>query len=64
MKDKVRDELVAAGEAALYKEPEKLVMSRSDDECVVALCDQWFLTCVSLSLSRDGPPRLCRVSAH
>mmetsp|Transcript_22856 Transcript_22856/g.68814 ORF Transcript_22856/g.68814 Transcript_22856/m.68814 type:complete len:972 (-) Transcript_22856:2720-5635(-) len=44
VKDKVRDELVANGLAALYKEPEKLVMSRSDDECVVALCDQWFLT--------------------
>lgn len=43
-KDKCRDELVAAGMAVLYKEPEKLVMSRSDEECVVALCDQWFIT--------------------
>ncbi|XP_049989861.1 leucine--tRNA ligase, cytoplasmic-like, partial [Alexandromys fortis] len=24
-------------------EPEKQVMSRSADECVVALCDQWYL---------------------
>ena len=25
-------------------EPEKKVMSRSGDECVVALCDQWYVT--------------------
>ena len=29
--------------AAAYWEPESLVKSRSGDECVVALCDQWFL---------------------
>ena len=28
-------------EAVIYMEPEKLVISRSADECVVALCDQW-----------------------
>ncbi|CAG8696973.1 1704_t:CDS:2, partial [Scutellospora calospora] len=27
----------------VYNEPEGLVMSRSGDECVVALCDQWYL---------------------
>lgn len=26
-------------------EPEKQVMSRSSDECVVALCDQWLVSC-------------------
>lgn len=26
-----------------YMEPEKKVLSRSNDECVVSLCDQWFL---------------------
>uniref|UniRef100_A0AAQ5Y377 Leucine--tRNA ligase, cytoplasmic n=1 Tax=Amphiprion ocellaris TaxID=80972 RepID=A0AAQ5Y377_AMPOC len=31
------------GEAMIYMEPEKQVMSRSADECVVALCDQWYL---------------------
>ncbi|GAA6073199.1 leucine--tRNA ligase, cytoplasmic, partial [Tachysurus ichikawai] len=31
------------GEALIYMEPEKQVMSRSADECVVALCDQWYL---------------------
>lgn len=28
-------------EAVKYMEPEKKVVSRSGDECVVALCDQW-----------------------
>ena len=27
----------------VYKEPEKMVMSRSGEECVVSLCDQWYL---------------------
>lgn len=40
----MRDELIASGHAIRYSEPEKLVMSRSGDECVVALTDQWYLT--------------------
>lgn len=43
MKGPIRDELLAAGQAMLYSEPEKRVVSRSGDECVVALTDQWFL---------------------
>ncbi|GAA5858903.1 hypothetical protein JCM8547_007149 [Rhodosporidiobolus lusitaniae] len=43
VKNKIRDELVAAKLAFNYSEPENLVMSRSGDECVVALCDQWYL---------------------
>ncbi|XP_018328827.1 leucine--tRNA ligase, cytoplasmic [Agrilus planipennis] len=35
--------LVDQNQAVIYYEPEKTVMSRSGDECVVALCDQWFL---------------------
>ena len=27
-------------------EPEKQVMSRSSDECVVALCDQWLVSLI------------------
>lgn len=34
-------DLCPQGEAMIYMEPEKQVMSRSADECVVALCDQW-----------------------
>ncbi|KAJ2591429.1 cytosolic leucyl tRNA synthetase [Coemansia sp. RSA 1722] len=39
----VRDQLIASGLGFAYAEPEKLVMSRSGDECVVALCDQWYM---------------------
>jgi leucyl-tRNA synthetase len=39
----VRAEMISAGLAGAYWEPESLVMSRSGDECVVAELDQWFL---------------------
>ncbi|KAI8142765.1 leucyl-tRNA synthetase [Fennellomyces sp. T-0311] len=42
-KAKIKDELVKSGEAFVYNEPEGLVMSRSGDECIVALMDQWYL---------------------
>ncbi|MFH4984576.1 hypothetical protein AB6A40_011285, partial [Gnathostoma spinigerum] len=43
VKKEVQNELLAANEGAKYVEPEKKVVSRSGDECVVALCDQWFV---------------------
>ncbi|KAG0328097.1 cytosolic leucyl tRNA synthetase [Dissophora globulifera] len=39
----IRQHLINIGEAVPYNEPENLVMSRSGDECVVALMDQWYL---------------------
>ncbi|GAO46196.1 hypothetical protein G7K_0433-t1 [Saitoella complicata NRRL Y-17804] len=39
----VRKDLIDASLAFVYNEPEGLVMSRSGDECVVALCDQWYI---------------------
>ncbi|GMH30927.1 hypothetical protein Nepgr_032770 [Nepenthes gracilis] len=36
--------LIDGGQAIIYSEPEKRVMSRSGDECIVALTDQWYLT--------------------
>ncbi|KAJ9101497.1 hypothetical protein QFC19_005150 [Naganishia cerealis] len=36
-------QLINAGMAFPYAEPEQKVLSRSGDECVVALCDQWYL---------------------
>ena len=59
----VRDQLIKDDLAFAYSEPENMVMSRSADECVVALCDQWYLDygqpqwlakaekCVSLSFT-------------
>ncbi|KAI9997634.1 hypothetical protein PInf_001565 [Phytophthora infestans] len=43
-KTAMRQELLDAGYAIPYWEPESLVMSRSGDECVVAHLDQWYLT--------------------
>lgn len=42
-KPKVREQLIQMGSAFPYAEPESLVISRSADECVVALMDQWYL---------------------
>ena len=42
-KNKVRDAMIQKGLAIAYAEPEGLVISRSSDECVVALMDQWYL---------------------
>ncbi len=36
-------ELVRDKVGFIYQEPEKTIISRSNDECVVALCDQWYL---------------------
>ncbi|GAB2293376.1 hypothetical protein Dimus_027575 [Dionaea muscipula] len=40
----VRKRLIELGQAIMYSEPEKNVVSRSGDECVVALTDQWYIT--------------------
>lgn len=42
-KVKVRDSMIKDGVAFAYAEPEGFVLSRSADECVVALMDQWYL---------------------
>uniref|UniRef100_A0A7G3ARE6 leucine--tRNA ligase n=1 Tax=Lutzomyia longipalpis TaxID=7200 RepID=A0A7G3ARE6_LUTLO len=39
----VREKLIEAHQAEAYFEPEKTIISRSGDVCVVALCDQWYL---------------------
>ena len=44
VKGRIKQEMLEAGEAINYAEPERPVMSRSGDDCVVALTDQWYLT--------------------
>ena len=39
----IKKDMIKAGEAIAYSEPEGLVMSRTNDECVVAMTDQWYL---------------------
>ncbi|BDA46666.1 Leucine-tRNA ligase, cytoplasmic [Coccomyxa sp. Obi] len=43
VKQVIKDEMIAAGQAIVYSEPERQVMSRSGDMCVVALTDQWYI---------------------
>ncbi|KAM9069909.1 leucine--tRNA ligase, cytoplasmic isoform 2-T2 [Sarcophilus harrisii] len=43
VKKTIQKKMIDNGEALIYMEPEKQVISRSSDECVVALCDQWYL---------------------
>ncbi|KAH8687396.1 hypothetical protein BGZ60DRAFT_475400 [Tricladium varicosporioides] len=42
-KPKVREQLIKAKEGFAYSEPERKVVSRSGDDCCVALMDQWYL---------------------
>jgi leucyl-tRNA synthetase len=39
----IKQYLIDRNEAASYSEPESVIMSRSGNECVVALTDQWYL---------------------
>ena len=39
----VKAELVAAGDALLYFEPESPIVSRSGEDCIVAHTEQWYL---------------------
>ncbi|XP_055972655.1 leucine--tRNA ligase, cytoplasmic isoform X1 [Sorex fumeus] len=43
VKKTIQRKMIDNKDAFIYMEPEKQVMSRSSDECVVALCDQWYL---------------------
>ncbi|CAJ1019262.1 tRNA synthetases class I (I, L, M and V)/tRNA synthetases class I (M)/tRNA synthetases class I (C) catalytic domain/Anticodon-binding domain of tRNA, putative [Leishmania lindenbergi] len=42
-KVKTQRDMEAADQCIRYYEPVRQVMSRSGDECIVALCDQWYL---------------------
>jgi leucyl-tRNA synthetase len=39
----VRQELIEAGQAQVYYEPNGNVVSRSGDQCVVSFCEQWYI---------------------
>jgi leucyl-tRNA synthetase len=39
----IRNDLITNGQACVYYEPEEKVISRSNDKCVVALVDRWYL---------------------
>ena len=37
----IQKQMLDKGEAVIYHEPENTIITRSNDTCVVALCDQW-----------------------
>lgn len=39
----IKQQMIDSGDACLYFEPESKVVSRTNDECVVAATDQWYL---------------------
>ena len=43
VKVKVKESMIQQGVMFPYAEPEGLVISRSTDECVVVLINQWYL---------------------
>ncbi|XP_026470911.1 leucine--tRNA ligase, cytoplasmic [Ctenocephalides felis] len=43
VKKNIQAKIIENGDAVIYYEPEKPIISRSGDECVIALCDQWYL---------------------
>lgn len=43
VKKDIQKQLINENNAVIYYEPEKKIISRSNDECVVALCNQWYL---------------------
>ncbi|KDR73628.1 hypothetical protein GALMADRAFT_251386 [Galerina marginata CBS 339.88] len=63
-KPKVREDMIKAGLAFAYAEPEGLVISRSADECVVALMDQWYLDYGEASWKEQTQGLLARMNTY
>ncbi|GAA5982156.1 hypothetical protein JCM11641_000605 [Rhodosporidiobolus odoratus] len=64
VKNVIRDELIADDLAFIYSEPENPVMSRSNDACVVALCDQWYLDYGEVGWLRKAETLLSRMNTY
>ncbi|KAH9990344.1 leucyl-tRNA synthetase [Russula vinacea] len=63
-KVKVRASMIENGVAFAYAEPEGLVISRSADECVVALMDQWYLDYGEPKWRADAERLLARMDTY
>ncbi|KVH87486.1 Aminoacyl-tRNA synthetase, class 1a, anticodon-binding [Cynara cardunculus var. scolymus] len=63
-KSLIRSKLLELGQAVVYSEPEKKVMSRSGDECVVALTDQWYLTYGESNWREDAEECLANMNLY
>ncbi|XP_022906298.2 leucine--tRNA ligase, cytoplasmic [Onthophagus taurus] len=51
-------------EAVIYYEPEKTIISRSGDECIVALCDQWYLDYGEKSWKQQAGVVLTKINCY
>uniref|UniRef100_A0A914W357 leucine--tRNA ligase n=1 Tax=Plectus sambesii TaxID=2011161 RepID=A0A914W357_9BILA len=60
----IQERMIAKGEACKYVEPEKKVISRSGDECVVALCDQWYLNYGDPEWKKEAHKALERLNTY
>ncbi|EYC28030.1 hypothetical protein Y032_0008g298 [Ancylostoma ceylanicum] len=60
----IQTDLINEGLARKYVEPEKKVISRSGDECVVALCDQWYLNYGEPEWKAEAKKALAQVNTY
>ncbi|KAA8528005.1 hypothetical protein F0562_035126 [Nyssa sinensis] len=63
-KNLIKSKLLELGQAVIYSEPEKMVMSRSGDECVVALTDQWYITYGESDWKKDAEECLASMNLY
>ena len=63
-KGKVRESMIQKGGALAYAEPEGNVVSRSGDECVVALMDQWYLDYGEANWRSQAEKLLARMNTY
>ncbi|KZV71751.1 leucine-tRNA ligase [Peniophora sp. CONT] len=61
-KVKARNSMIGQGVAFAYAEPEGLVVSRSADECVVALMEQWYMDYGEASWRAEAERSLARMN--
>ncbi|KAH7731926.1 leucine--tRNA ligase [Aphelenchoides avenae] len=63
-KKQIQIDLIAENLACKYVEPEKKIISRSADECVVALCDQWYLNYGDPEWKKGAKEALSRLNTY
>ncbi|EMR09841.1 leucine-tRNA ligase [Pneumocystis murina B123] len=63
-KPKILSDLIIKGIAFIYSEPEGLVISRSGDQCIVALCDQWYIDYGEESWKQEAKKCLSRMETY
>ncbi|TFL03231.1 hypothetical protein BDV98DRAFT_527824 [Pterulicium gracile] len=63
-KPKVRAKMIEAGLAFAYAEPDGLVISRSSDECIVALMDQWYMDYGEASWRAEAEKQLASMELY